>query len=425
MQLRGLTIRLYPSDEQKVLMNKTFGCCRQIYNLHLNERNEYWQKYQEVPREERPTLKPTSEKEWKEKFQYMKEVSSTALQQSRKDCDKAFDNWFKSSKGMIGGNFKHPKFKSKKLNRFSYREVMISENCLDFDHRTIQIPKLKNVKFKLRSLPKNFKIKEIKSITVRKTPSEKYYASLCCEVEYQESKYRHENQMSAIGLDWSPKMLFVSDDGKTGYDFGYIPFKQASAKKLHILQKRMMKKQKDSKNRNKARIKVARLEEHIANQRKDFQEKLTLKLVKEYEVIGLEDLNLKGIAKFLRNAKNINDSAWNGFVGMLERKSSRFNSVVIKADRYFASSQICSECGYKNKDLKLNDRKWTCPECGSIHTRDVNAAINLRNNALSTLGSRGFQACGDSCHCSKQLDQTASMKQEVSSVKTNKNGNHL
>ena len=425
MQLRGLTVRLYPTSEQEVLMNKTFGCCRQIYNLHLNERNEYWKQYQQVPKEERPKLVPTTEKQWKEKFEYMKEVSSTALQQSRKDCDTAFDNWFKSSKGMIGGKFKHPKFKTKKSNDFSYREIMISENCFDFDHRTLNIPKLKKVKFKLRKLPKNFIIKSVKNITVKKTPSGKYFASLCCEVEYKESTYRHERQMSAIGLDWSPKTMFVTDDGKTGCDYGYVAFKQKAAKKLHKLQKQMMKKQKDSKNRNKARLKVARLEEHIANQRKDFQEKLALELVKNYEVIGIEDLDLKGIAKFLRNAKNINDSAWNSFVLKLERKSSRFNAVVIKADKWFASSKICSECGHKHESLKLSEREWTCSECGLHHARDVNAAINLKNNALSTLGSRGFQACGDSCHCSEESDQTTSMKQERQIVKSVKNGNHL
>lgn len=424
MQLRGLTVRLYPTEQQEVLMNKTFGCCRQIYNLHLNERNEYWKKYSEVSKEERPILKPTSEKEWKEIYPYMKEVSATALQQSRKDCDMAFDNWFKSSKGMIGGKFKHPKFKSKKSNNFSYREVMISENCFDFDHRTINIPKLKNVKFKLRSLPKHFIIKSVKNITVKKTPSGKYYASLCCEVDYSESTYRHESQMSAIGLDWSPKTLFVTDDGKTGCDYNYVAFKQASSKKLHMLQKKMMKKQKGSKNRDKARIKVARLEEHIANQRKDFQEKLTLRLVKQYQVIGIEDLELKGIAKFLRNAKNINDTAWSSFVLRLERKASRFNSVVIKADRWFASSKTCSHCGYIKHDLKLSDRNWTCPECGVNHVRDVNAAINLKKNALSTLGSRESKACGESCQC-LNISQTTSMKQECLTVRPNQNGNDL
>jgi putative transposase len=172
----------------------------------------------------------------------MKDVSSTALQQSRKDCDQAFDNWFKSSKGMIGGKFKHPVFKSKKSNNFSYREVMITKDCFDFDHRTLNIPKLKKVRFKLRSLPKNFKIKTVKNITVKKTPSGKYFASLCCEVDYVESTYRHENQMSTVGLDWSPKYLFVTDKGETCENYGYIAYKQQLSKKLHVLQKRLMKK---------------------------------------------------------------------------------------------------------------------------------------------------------------------------------------
>ena len=152
----------------------------------------------------------------------------------------------------------------------------------------------------------------------------------------------------------------------------------------------MIKKQKGSKNRDKARIKVARLEEHISNQRKDFQEKLALQIVKQYQVIGIEDLDLKGIAKVLRNAKNINDTGWNSFASKLERKATRYNSVVIKADRWFASSKTCSECGHVNYNLKLSDRSWTCSKCGTNHVRDVNAAINLKNNALSTLGSRGF-----------------------------------
>lgn len=186
----------------------------------------------------------------------------------------------------------------------------------------------------------------------------------------------------------------------------------------------MMKKQKGSKNRNKARVKVARLEEHIANQRKDFQEKLALELVKQYQVIGLEDLDLKGIARFLRNAKNINDTGWRNFVSMLEKKAPRFNSVVIKADRWFASSKTCSKCEHVNHNLKLSDRSWTCSECGASHVRDVNAAVNLRNNALSTLGSRGFQACGDSRQC-LNISQTTSMKQERLGASPTQNGNHL
>lgn len=133
---------------------------------------------------------------------------------------------------------------------------------------------------------------------------------------------------------------------------------------------------------------------------------------------------MKGIAKFLRNAKNINDTSWNSFVSKLEKAAARFNSAVIKADRWFASSKTCSKCGYVKHDLKLNDREWTCPECGASHVRDVNAAVNLKKNALSTLGSREAEACGESCQC-LHVSQTASMKQECLAVKLSENGNHL
>ena len=133
---------------------------------------------------------------------------------------------------------------------------------------------------------------------------------------------------------------------------------------------------------------------------------------------------MKGIATFLRNAKNINDTSWNSFVTKLERAAARFNSVVIKADRWFASSKTCSKCGYVKHDLKLTDREWTCPECGASHIRDVNAAVNLKKNALSTLGSREAKACGESCHC-LHVSQIASLKQECLAVKLSENGNHL
>ena len=354
----------------------------------------------------------------------MKEVSAAALQQSRRDCDQAFDNWFRSLK-KPGSDIRHPRFKSKKSHDFSYREVALSDGCFDFDHRMLNVPKLKKVRFRLRRLPKNFVIKSVRSITVRKTPSGKYFASLCCEAECPEPVARRESQMPAIGLDWSPKDMFVADDGKTGRDYAYVAFKQASAKKLHMLQRRMQKKQKDSRNRNKARIKVARLEERIANRRKDFQEKLALELVRKYRAIGVEDLDLKGISRFLRNARNAADTGWGSFVMALERKAPRFNSAVVKADRWFPSSKTCSRCGHVNGALKLSDRNWTCPHCGTSHARDVNAAVNLRNYALSTLGSRGIEACGDSSLYPAPAGQAASAKQECRSARTGGNGSHL
>ena len=201
--------------------------------------------------------------------------------------------------------------------------------------------------------------------------------------------FKVENRKEAIGLDFSPSEMYVSSESQTGKDFGYIAQKQVHSKKLRKLQRRLARKQflKDpnspkklpSKNREKARIKLARLEEHIANSRKDWIEKEILRLVKSYDKVVVEDLNLKGISKFLKNAKNMNDTSWGTFVLRLQAKGKDYNCRVIKADRYFPSSQLCSKCGYQFKNLTLNMREWTCSCCGIHHIRDLNAAINLKN----------------------------------------------
>ena len=200
---------------------------------------------------------------------------------------------------------------------------------------------------------------------------------------------RSNGLKKAIGLDFSPVEMYVSSENQTGKDFGYIAQKQAHSKKLRKLQRRLARKQflKDpnspkklpSKNREKSRIKLARLEEHIANSRKDWIEKESLRLVRSYEKIVIEDLNLKGISAFLRNARNMNDTSWATFVSRLEAKGKDYSCEVVKADRWFPSSQLCSVCGFQFKSLTLKMREWTCPKCGTNHIRDLNAAINLKN----------------------------------------------
>lgn len=183
----------------------------------------------------------------------------------------------------------------------------------------------------------------------------------------------------SLGMDFSPAEMYINSDGKSGKDFEYVAQKQAHHKQLKKLSRRLARKQKCSMNRNKARIKLARLEEHIANSRKDWIEKESLRLVRSYGKVVVEDLNLKGISKFLRNAKNMNDTSWGMFVSRLQAKGEDYNCEVIKADRYFPSSKLCSKCGWKYEKLQLSERKWTCPKCGTNHIRDVNAAINLKN----------------------------------------------
>ena len=395
---KSLKLRIYPNQEQTILINKTFGSCRKLYNEHLQERNEFYiDNILPIPKEERETkskeiyknFKPKTERGWKQVYPYMKEVSSSALQQARMDCDQAFMNFFKSNKGSRKGKSGFPKFKSKKDNHQSYREPNVNENCkIFFENRLLKIPKVGKVIFKDRALPKWWgQIEKLCSMTISKSCSGNYYVSILFEIK--PCTYRVENRKDAIGLDFSPSEMYVSSENQTGKDFGYIAQKQAHSKKLKRLQRRLARKQMvavencpikiSSKNREKARTKLARLEEHIANSRKDWIEKETLRLVRSYSKIVVEDLNLIGISKFLRNAKNMNDTSWATFVSRLQAKGKDYNCKVIKADRYFPSSQLCSKCGFQYKDLKLSEREWTCECCGTHHIRDVNAAINLKN----------------------------------------------
>lgn len=395
---KSLKLKLYPNQEQKVLINQTFGCCRKLYNEHLQEKNEFYIE-NILPIKSKATkieinqiyrmFKPKTEKEWKVVYPYLTEVSSTSLQQARMDCDNAFVNFFKAKNGSRKGKSGFPKFKSKKDNHQSYREPNVNENCqIFFENRIVKIPKLGKVSFKDRQFPKWWnQIQKLCSMTVSKSCSGNYYVSILFEIE--NVKYKVENRKEAIGLDFSPSEMYVSSESQTGKDFGYVAQKQAHKKQLKRLERRLARKQflKDptsprklpSKNREKARIKLARLEEHIAFCRRDWMEKESLRLVKSYDKVVVEDLNLKGISKFLRNAKNMNDTSWATFVSRLQAKGKDYNCNVIKADRYFPSSKLCSKCGWKNENLTLDVRKWTCPKCGTSHIRDVNAAINLKD----------------------------------------------
>ena len=396
IQHRALKLRIYPSNEQKVLIEKTFGCVRQIYNNRLFERNQF---YENVIKPAKPeehkalwkTAHFSSEKEMKVKFPYLAEVSSQALCSATMFAEAAYKNFFASVKGTRAGTqVGEPKFKSKKSHDFSYRECM--NIALTWNERKIKVPKLGLVKFRHSGNKKgklDFFLRDgadLKSITIRKNPANEYYAVLLFEREYcHKQKVYEGDENQAIGLDFSPADFYIDSDGQSGKDFGYVAQKQANLKKLTKLQRQLMRKQVGSNNREKARIKVARIEHYIAECRNDWIEKETKRLVSTYQIIGIEDLNLKGMMKFSRNAKNYGDTSWGTFVNKLLWKSSlnENNCQVVKADRFFASSQICHCCGYKNpitKDLSI--RSWICPECGAEHIRDVNAAINLKENAI-------------------------------------------
>ena len=385
---KSLKIRLYPNREQSIFLNRNFGCCRLMYNERLSDHIEWYNQNKDLPKAERSKFRGKLPKQLREeKYDFLGEVIAETLINSQRDCEQALSNFFQSHTGKRRGRkVGFPKFKSKKQHRDSFTCYVISESLLNWDHRTIKIPKLGKVRFKHAEDKKGkwiswFKEAIPKHITVSKNPAGEYWCSIL--FEKQEDIYSTIKLDNATGLDFSPNSLYINDLNEVAPN--YRKAKQENQKKLTKLQRNLARKQKGSKNREKARIKLARHEQYIANIRRDYREKETLRLVKTYDLIGIEDLNLIGLSRMSRNAKNYLDTSWYSFVTRLEEKAKYNNCVVIKADRFYPSSKTCNHCGYIKKDLKLSDRKWTCPECGAEVVRDQNAALNLKENAQKVL----------------------------------------
>ena len=386
---KALKVRIYPSEKQKVILNKTFGCCRVVYNERLSEHIEYYNTYKDNL--DRPKFKGTLVKELREKkYPWLGEDTiAEALGQSQRNCENAYSNFFKSSSGKRKGRkVGYPKFKSKKDHRDSFTLYMIrKEGLIDFNSRTILIPKLKDIKFRianssLRSKWIEWFLEAIPlSMTVSRNACGEYYCSILFERE--QALEQSIKLSSSVGLDSSPGSLYIDSNNNSASN--YKPYKQLNKKKLTKLQRSLARKQKGSNNREKARVKLARFEKHISDSRRDYIEKETLRLVRSYNVIGVEDLNLQGMMKFSHNAKNYVDTSWYTFTQKLLWKAQFNNCIVIKSGRFYPSSRTCNHCGYVNQSLTLKDRKWICPGCGSEIIRDENAAQNLRDNAINLL----------------------------------------
>ena len=395
MKLKALKIRIYPNVQQEVLLNKTFGCTRFVYNSMLFERKEVYSKLKDKPRE-LYEYKYKTEKQLKEEFPFLKEVDSIALQQARMNLGVAYENfWRKCKDPRIPSSEKgFPKFK-RKNSKNSFRTVMVTGNLkIDFDLKKIKAPKLGWINFR-----DNRRIDDIKihSMTFSRTPSMKYYVSILYEdvVENKPQVDLSRTDLKVKGLDMSLTNFFVDDEGNSPqYDKNY---RTAEKKIAYLSQKISTTKSKSLK--NKLKLRLARIHEHIANKRKDFNEKLSTKLVKENDVIVIESLSLKDMAKFRKweerrnskdksnHGKSVNDLGWYYFVQRLKTKAQEQGKVIVEANRWFASSKTCNICGYVNRDLTISDRSWICPHCGTEHNRDENAAINLRN--LITAGTAG------------------------------------
>ena len=372
-RLKAYKFRIYPTEEQEIFFAKTFGCVRKVYNLMLDDRKKA---YEEVKNDPSKKMAFPTPAKYKKEFPFLKEVDSLALSNAQLNLDKAYKNFFRDK--SVG----FPRFKSKKNPVQSYTTNNQNGTVALIDNKFIKVPKLKSlIRIKLHRQPKG----RIKSATISRHASGKYYISLLCKEEINELPKNN----SAIGIDLGITDFAILSDGQK---IDNNRFTSKMEKKLKREQRKLSKRAllaknkgiplSEAKNYQKQKRKVARLHEKVMNQRTDFLNKLSTEIIKNHDIICIEDLNVKGMLRNHKLARSISDVSWSSFVAKLQYKADWYGREIIKVDTWFPSSQICSECGHKDGKKSLDIREWTCPICHTHHDRDINASINILTEGL-------------------------------------------
>jgi len=384
--LKAFKYKIYPTKEQKTFIHQHFGAVRFVYNYFLDKKINFYKENKEnkkksLNRFECSRMLTVLKKE--EDYKWLSEVSSRSLMQSLINLENAYKHFFRRlKKGDKKAGF--PKFKSRyKYNSF-YNDMSVYVNI---EKNSIRIPKFKNeIKAKIHCKADG----ELRNITI-KMANNSYYAVCLYKTEDIENNYEIDLN-KAVGIDLGIKDFAILSNGTRYGNKNFLKNEQRKLARLNRkLSKKIGSKKGDKKSNNflKAKLKLAKKHQHIANKRKDYLHKISHSLVKNYDVISVESLAVKNMIQNKHLSKAISDMGWGEFVRQLQYKAEWNNKILIKIDRWFPSSKTCSQCGYKNENLKLSERSWECPECGTVLDRDLNAAINIKNKGLHNLNAVG------------------------------------
>src|SRR5712691_5069488 len=368
-QKKAYQYRVYPTDEQANILARTFGCCRYVYNWALRARTDaFFQRGDRLYYNQVAVLLTDLKKQ--EETAWLSEVSSVPLQQSLRHLDTAFRNFFE-------GRAEYPTFHKK----HGVQAATYAANAFRWDGKELTLARMEtplDIHWS-RPLPKGVKPT---NVTISKDGADRYFVSILVEEDIKHLPVGN----SQVGLDLGLKSMVITSDGHT---YGNPKFFAQDEKKLAQAQRRHAKKQKGSKNRRKAQLKVARIHARITDRRRDYQQKLSTQIIRENQVVCVESLQVKNMVQNHTLAKAISDVGWSEFVRQLEYKAEWYGRTLVKIDKWYPSSKRCFDCGHILDSLTLDIRYWTCPQCGVSHDRDINASKNILAAGLAVA------ACGE------------------------------